>query len=107
MIMGFFITVSLGKYLIKAFSIKKVRLISSTTACALACLRIEGLIKSVTRCLSIVILHILQLIVVVVNKSDEIVLLVLGSISSKHHWPLSNVLIYILHCFVRCFCKIY
>ena len=69
----FLITVSFGKYLIRAFSTKFVKVSSSITAWAFACLTIEGLIKRVILCfLSFVILHILQLVVIVVKCKFEI-----------------------------------
>ncbi len=68
MISAFLIIVSLGKYLIKAFSTREAKLSSSTIACAFACLTIEELIKRVIRwMLSVDILHIIQLFVVVVK----------------------------------------
>ena len=61
-------TVSLGKYLIKAFSTRSVRHKSSTTAWALACLIMKGLRKRVTRCLLLVVIYqMVQLVVVVVK----------------------------------------
>jgi hypothetical protein len=46
-----------------------VKVVSSTTAWALACFAIAGFMKRVKRCLlsEVVILHILQLVVVVVK----------------------------------------
>ena len=73
---AFLIIVSFGRKFISALSTNEVKLISSTTAWALACFKIEGLTKSVTLCLLesvepkgflAVILHILQLVVVVVK----------------------------------------
>jgi hypothetical protein len=71
--------ISSGKYLIRDFSTRLVKVKSSTTAWALACFKIEGLTKSVTLCLLlisaraklfllVVILHIVPLLVVVVKR---------------------------------------
>ncbi len=75
----------MGKYLIKDLSTKEVKLISSTIAWAFACLTIAELIKSVKRCLSlVVILHILQLVVVLVNDSSRVRTKVSFAVSTLH-----------------------
>ena len=77
---AFLMIVTFGRKFISALSTNEVKLISSTTAWALACFKIEGLTKSVTLCLLesvepkcflAVILHILQLVVVVVNYEQR------------------------------------
>ena len=60
-------TVSLGKYLIKALSTKIVKVISLIIAWAFACFTKSGLRKSVVLCLLVVILQMVQLIVIVVK----------------------------------------
>jgi hypothetical protein len=59
--------VSLGKYFIKAFSTKVVKLISSTTACALACLTTACLTKSVIRCFWELFVFVVVVVFVIVN----------------------------------------
>lgn len=65
----FLITVTLGKYFIKAFSVMVVNVSPSTAACARAYFTKPEFRKRVTRCLLlVVILHIVQLIVVLVKS---------------------------------------
>lgn len=65
---AFLMTVSFGRYFIRAFSTRLVNVISSTMASALACFSSLGLINSVTRCLLfVVIFEVFQLIVLLAN----------------------------------------
>jgi len=61
-------TVSSGRYLLRAFSTNSVKVKSSSTACARACLAKEALTKRVIRFfVSVVIMSIIQLSDVLVN----------------------------------------